>query len=518
MGAAVLLERILYFASQDTSDDRIHLRCGSRARTSPASWSSSGIRTREDRGPLVAPLSVCSSPWAVSVGVPPRARAKARPEIGRSAARRRALDRRGPAPTRREDRRSSCRRRPDVAPTAAPKSPGPLVLRHEGPRLARALSYPTERQASASRRILRGRGRDQGRARRARSASPSSRTSRFASRRPSPTWRGSRRRTLRRPRTRAASRTTAASRAPQHARAARRRRGRSRRGLPSRARARRARGRGSGKHVPVWFNEGLAIALSGEIAIGAHEDALERDALRARSIPLADLDRSFPRDHFEVGIAYAESADFMRFLTRKSDRLRFAAMIERVREGQPFERAVAEAYGSDLRRLEFQWRSDSSTASRSSRSSPAAGSSGIVVIVVLVAAYVRRRRRAKAILARWEREEAIEDARVAKSSTASTRAISPHPGLDQSCHDGERASSLDARLDAGITLHWHRHLLRSIGSVRSNARAACDDADVEHVPLFTPVAGVADERDGLAADRPAVSGLVGKHRRRPCRR
>jgi hypothetical protein len=38
----------------------------------------------------------------------------------------------------------------------------------------------------------------------------------------------------------------------------------------------------------------------------------------------------------------------------------------------------------------------------------------VLVIGALVAAYVRRRRNARAILARWEREEAIEDARLAK--------------------------------------------------------------------------------------------------------
>src|SRR6185295_14591095 len=73
-----------------------------------------------------------------------------------------------------------------------------------------------------------------------------------------------------------------------------------------------------GKHVPVWFNEGLAISLSGELAM-ARTKTLWSATLSGTLIPLADLDRSFPHENFEVSIAYAESADFMRFLSRKSD-------------------------------------------------------------------------------------------------------------------------------------------------------------------------------------------------------
>jgi hypothetical protein len=164
-----------------------------------------------------------------------------------------------------------------------------------------------------------------------------------------------------------------------------------------------------GHHVPVWFNEGLAIALSGELAM-ARTKTLWNATLSGTLIPLADLDRGFPHDNFEVSIAYAESADFMKFLTRRSDRLRFRSMIERVRDGQPFERAIAEAFGSDLRRLEFEWRG---TLEQRFSVLPILTGGGIVWVLLigaLVYAYVRKKRRAKAILDRWAREEAMEDA------------------------------------------------------------------------------------------------------------
>jgi hypothetical protein len=164
-----------------------------------------------------------------------------------------------------------------------------------------------------------------------------------------------------------------------------------------------------GQHVPVWFNEGLAIWLSGENRFD-RESVLWHATLSGTLLPFSDLDRRFPADNFEVGIAYAESADFMRFLMRKTGQARFASMIGRVREGQPFDRAISDSYGGDLRHLEFQWRAE---AERRYSVFPILTGGGIVWVVVigaLVLAYAKKRRRAKKILERWGREEAFEDA------------------------------------------------------------------------------------------------------------
>lgn len=170
-----------------------------------------------------------------------------------------------------------------------------------------------------------------------------------------------------------------------------------------------------GHHVPVWFNEGLAITLSNELA-WARRETLMKATLQGTLIPLSDLDRSFPRENHDVSVAYAQAADFMQFLQRRADHARFVSMVERVKDGQPFDRAIADAYGSDLRKLEFQWRSE---LERRFSIIPALTGGGIIwvaVIGALVFAYVRRRRRSKAILEKWEREEAIEDALAARAA------------------------------------------------------------------------------------------------------
>lgn len=174
----------------------------------------------------------------------------------------------------------------------------------------------------------------------------------------------------------------------------------------------------AGQHVPAWFNEGFAVLFAGENGLD-RQKVLWSAALSGTLLPLADLDRGFPSDHFDVNIAYAESADFVGFLRRHADELRFAGMIGRVRTGQSFDRALGSAYASDLRKLEFQWRSD---VERRYSIIPVLAGGGLLWVGVIGAlgwGWHKKRVRAKAILARWAKEEAIEDALLAERLAAS---------------------------------------------------------------------------------------------------
>lgn len=160
-----------------------------------------------------------------------------------------------------------------------------------------------------------------------------------------------------------------------------------------------------GRHVPLWFHEGLAIHFSGENAM-TRTSVLWQASLSKGLVPLADVDTSYPQDRYDVNVAYAESADFVRFLLREPDKQRFGGLIERVRGGAPFERAVADAYGTDLRRLEFEWREG---LSRRFTIWPVLGGGSLVWLLgigILGLGWLRKRRRAKATLERWEREDA----------------------------------------------------------------------------------------------------------------
>ncbi|HEY1959849.1 MAG TPA: peptidase MA family metallohydrolase [Polyangiaceae bacterium] len=194
-----------------------------------------------------------------------------------------------------------------------------------------------------------------------------------------------------------------------------------------------------GRHVPLWFNEGFAVHASGEQSFNRLH-TLWSATLSKSILPLEDLDKSFPDDNQQVSIAYAESADFVRYLLRDEDRARFGSLIERVRKGTPFDRALSDAYGDSTRILEYQWRED--LDKRMSYWPMLTGSSMLwsLIVVILAVAFVRRRKKAKETLARWAKEEAEEDrlraaiVEAAQDDAALAQRASIVPAVQ---HDGE---------------------------------------------------------------------------------
>jgi len=194
-----------------------------------------------------------------------------------------------------------------------------------------------------------------------------------------------------------------------------------------------------GHHVQRWFNEGLAVQLSGESSF-LRMRTLWDATLSKTLIPLADLDKSFPDENTKVSIAYAESADFVRFLLRDEDRARFGSLIERVRKGTAFDRALSDAYSDSTRKLEYQWHEE--LDKRFSFWPVLTGSSMLWAIIMgmLLVAWVRRRRKAKETLARWAKEEAEEDARraaVVEAAAMSNVEFVARRSIPTIQHDGE---------------------------------------------------------------------------------
>jgi len=182
----------------------------------------------------------------------------------------------------------------------------------------------------------------------------------------------------------------------------------------------------AGRPVPRWFDEGLAIHESGEVP-WARTKALWDAALSRRLLPLSELDRAFPTERYDVNVAYAESADFVRFLMRDADRARFGSLVQRVQAGTAFDRALEDAYGTDVRKLEYEWRED---VGHRFGWFPALTGGGLLwaaIAGLAVAAWVKKRRAAIAKLAQWAREEAEMDAATA---AAERERRSPPPGDD----------------------------------------------------------------------------------------
>jgi len=162
-----------------------------------------------------------------------------------------------------------------------------------------------------------------------------------------------------------------------------------------------------GMQVPRWFNEGFAVHASGESSL-VRTRTLWTATLGNRVLPMSELDKTFPAHSELAGIAYAQSADFVRFLLRRQDRDRFQMFIERVGRGEKFERAIQDAYASDLRRLEFQWREEIKKRYSWAPVLLGGGLLWVGAIVLVALAWWKRRRDSKRTLARWTREEAAE--------------------------------------------------------------------------------------------------------------
>jgi hypothetical protein len=143
----------------------------------------------------------------------------------------------------------------------------------------------------------------------------------------------------------------------------------------------------AGHPLPEWLQEGFATASSGEATL-ARAQILWTAHVRKSLTPFAALD-TFPSEPRGARIAWAESADFVRYLER--DPARFAAAIARAKSGDVLDRAITDAYGTDLRGLEQAWRDDVGTRCVTL---PLAAS-GVVGWGVAIAAVVARRRKKK---------------------------------------------------------------------------------------------------------------------------
>jgi hypothetical protein len=164
-----------------------------------------------------------------------------------------------------------------------------------------------------------------------------------------------------------------------------------------------------GRPVPRWFNEGFAVLASGESSFD-RMSVLWTATVADNLIPLAQMERSFPADESTASIAYAEAVDVVRFLLRREEAHRFRGMIDRMEKGHDLEASLKLSYGIDLADLEHEWRED---VAKRYTFWPVLFSGTLVWAITLglfVWAWRRKQARAKKKLARWEREEANEDA------------------------------------------------------------------------------------------------------------
>lgn len=182
-----------------------------------------------------------------------------------------------------------------------------------------------------------------------------------------------------------------------------------------------------GHPVPRWFSEGVAIHQ-------AREHSLERirtlwsGTAAGQLISMSRLSRAFPAKPHHVNLAYAQSADFVRWLLARDDgEARFREVIERLGHGQPFETALERTYSIPLVNLELDWHDNLNERFKAWPLLFGSGTLWAFAALLIFVAYARRKQSDRKTLKRWEREEETE----ARAMAVATQA----PPLDDDAPD-----------------------------------------------------------------------------------
>jgi hypothetical protein len=147
----------------------------------------------------------------------------------------------------------------------------------------------------------------------------------------------------------------------------------------------------SGRPVPRWLTEGIAVYFSGEYSFERFQ-ALSGAVHAGRVWSIRGLSRGFSGKDHEVSAAYAESASLVAYLLEEDGPERLRDLLGRLGEGEGIESALAGAYGTPIDAIDRDFRE---RLARRYRLWPALTGTGVlwgIAAILLIAAYVRRRR------------------------------------------------------------------------------------------------------------------------------
>ena len=164
----------------------------------------------------------------------------------------------------------------------------------------------------------------------------------------------------------------------------------------------------SGRGVPLWFNEGLAVWFSRQNLLELPR-ILKRAAVTGALIELQDLQLRFPTERAALSLAYEQCESVVGYLARKAGPGVFARVFERMRGGESFEEALRGATGGcSLEELQRRWRSSLKAGFWDWLGILSGISLFMVLAMLLVMAYLIMKWRARRTLRRWAEEEGEE--------------------------------------------------------------------------------------------------------------
>jgi hypothetical protein len=194
-----------------------------------------------------------------------------------------------------------------------------------------------------------------------------------------------------------------------------------------------ALGAALGNRAPHWLHEGFAYQHSAEWSWDRTE-TLAGMAWFGGIVPIDDLDQAFPAEELPAHRAYAESYDFVGYLSRRGryedtkddgDRFPFQRFLSAIGHGDDLDTAAVRAYGRPLHLLFDEWRE---TLSQRYLLAPV-GLIGLAVWILcallLGLAWWRRRRQNRRRLAQWENDDRWRDEQAARAQAETEQRARP---------------------------------------------------------------------------------------------
>ena len=197
-----------------------------------------------------------------------------------------------------------------------------------------------------------------------------------------------------------------------------------------------ALGAALGDRAPRWLHEGFAYQHSAEWSL-ERTQTLTGMVWFGNVIPLRDLEQGFPARENAADRAYAESYDFVDFLSARGRypdpyddgyRWPFRHFLAEISAGKTTREAALIAYGASLDELFEEWRIDLRDRYMMVPVGMFAMGLWVLASLILIIGFIRRRRQNRAILARWEVEEQAREDALPKALGAADVSIVTVPG------------------------------------------------------------------------------------------
>ena len=160
--------------------------------------------------------------------------------------------------------------------------------------------------------------------------------------------------------------------------------------------------------IPRWFNEGLAVQMSGEEKFRS-KIAISRALFTKSLIRLNEVEKILTFESQRANLAYAESRAALMFLFETAGTGAVRSIIEKINSNQTFDRAFTEVTGMDLLEFEVEFRKHMKEQYRFYFLAAADDYIWFLIPGLFILAYLAVKLKNRRIIRRWKVEENEEE-------------------------------------------------------------------------------------------------------------